>query len=108
MCNKNQDIENCTYYLPQTMEETSMFLFKNKLCYGCLKTVTKEHNAKTCLSRHSWKVRNGKNETTLDGYLKKKIAITNDKPLIHDEKNQGGVKCASVNTSTDYVYVYSQ
>ena len=108
MCNKNHDIENCTYYLPQTMEETSKFLFKNKLCYGCLKTVTKEHNAKTCLSRRSCKVCNGKNETTLDGYLKKKIAITNDKRLIHDEKNQGGVKCASVNTSTDYVYVYFQ
>ena len=103
MCNKNHDIENCTYYLPQTMEENSNFLFKNKLCYGCLKTVTKEHNAKTCLSRRSHKVCNGKNETTLDGYLRKKIAITNDKRLIQDEKNQGGVKCASVNTSTDVI-----
>ena len=45
-CNKNHDIEDCTYYLQQRMEEKSKFLFKNKLCHGCLKAVTKEHNAK--------------------------------------------------------------
>ena len=67
--------------------------------------MTKEHNAKTCLSRCSCKVCNGKNETTLDGYFRKKIAITNDKRLTHDEKNQGGVKCASVNTSTDVISI---
>ena len=48
MSNENDDIEDCTYYLQQTMKERSKFLFKNKLCYGCLKTVTKEHNVKTC------------------------------------------------------------
>ena len=48
MSNENDDIEDCTYYLQQTVKERSKFLFKNKLCYGCLKTVTKEHNVKTC------------------------------------------------------------
>ena len=52
-CNKNHDIEDCTYYLQQRMEEKSKFLFKNKLCHGCLKAVTKEHNAKTCSNRRS-------------------------------------------------------
>ena len=32
--NENHDIEDCTYYLQQTMEKISKFLFKNKLCYG--------------------------------------------------------------------------
>ena len=41
LLNENHDIEDCTYYLQQTMEERSKFLFKNKLCYGCLKTVPK-------------------------------------------------------------------
>ena len=31
MCNENHDIEDCTYYLQQTMEERSKFLFKKKL-----------------------------------------------------------------------------
>ena len=44
MCNENHDIEDCTYYLQQTMKERSKLLFKNKLCYGCLETVTKPAN----------------------------------------------------------------
>ena len=103
MCNENYDIEDCNYYLLQTMGERSKFLFKNKLYYGCLKTVTKEHNAKTCSSRRSCKVCNGKHVTTLNGYLRKKTAINNDKDLTDDEKNQGGVKCTSVNTGTDVI-----
>ena len=103
MCNENHDIEDCNYYLQQTMEERSKLLFKNKLCYGCLKTVTKEHNAKTCSSRRSCKVCNGKHVTSLHGYLRNKTAINNDKGLTDDEKNQGGVKCASVNAGTDVI-----
>ena len=99
--NENHDIEDCTYYLQQTMEERSKFLFKNKLCYGCLKTVRKEHKAKTCSSRRSYKVYNGKHEMTLHGYLRKKTAINSDKGLT-DGKNEG-VKCASVNTGTDVI-----
>ena len=85
-CNKNHDTEDCTYYLQQTMEERNKFLFKNKLCYGCLKTVTKEHNAKTCSSRRSCKVCSGKHVTTLHDYLRKKTAINSDKGLTNDGK----------------------
>ena len=96
--------EDCTYSLEQTMEERSKFLFKNKLCYGCLKTLTKEHNAKTS-SRRSCKVCNGKHVTTLHGYLRKKIAINSDKDLTYDGKNTG-VKYTSVNAGTDVISVY--
>ena len=72
-------------------------------CYGCLKTVTKERNAKTCLSKRSCKVCNGKHVTTLHGYLRIKTAINSDKGLTDDGKNQEGVKCVSVNTGTDVV-----
>ena len=102
MCNKNHDIKDCTYYLQQTMEERSKFLFKHKTCYGCLKTVTKEHNARTCSGRRSCKVCDGKYVTTFHGYLRKKTAINSDKGLTDDEKNEG-VKCASVNTDTDII-----
>ena len=101
MCNKNHDIEDCTYYLQQTMEERSKFLFKNKLCYRCLKTVTKED--KTCSRRRSCKVCNGKHVTTLHGYLRKKTTINSEKGQADDRKNQEGVECASVNTGTDVI-----
>ena len=102
MCNENHDIEYCTYYLQQTMEERRKFLFKIKLCYGCLKTVTKEHNAKTCSSRRSCNLCYGKLVTTLHGYLRKKAAINSDKSLADGGKNEG-VKRASVNTGTDVI-----
>ena len=92
MCNENHDIEDCTYYLQKTMEERSKFLFKNKLCYGYLKAVTKKHSAKTCSSKN-----------ILQGYLRKTTAINSDKGLTHDGKNQESVKCASVNTGTDLI-----
>ena len=84
------------------MEERRKFLFKNKLHYGCLKTVTKEHHAKTCSSRRYCKVCNGKHLTTVHGYLKKKAVINSDKALTDDGKNEG-VKCASVNAGTDVI-----
>ena len=102
LLNENHDIEDCTYYLQQTMEERSKFLFKNKLCYGCLKTVTKKQNAKTCSSRGSCKVCNGKHVTTFHGYLRKKTAIKRDKGLTNDGENEA-VKCASVNTGTNVI-----
>ena len=71
---------------------------------GCLKTVTKKHNAKTCSSRRSGKVCNGRIVTTFHGYLSKKTAINSDKGLTDDGKNEG-VKCASVNTGTDVISV---
>ena len=58
MCGENHDIEDCTYYLQQTItiEERNKFLFKNKLCLVCLKTVTKKYNAKPRSSMRSCKV----------------------------------------------------
>ena len=73
VCNENHDIEDCTYCLQQAVEERSKFQFKNKLCYGCLKTMTKEHNAKTC------QMCNGKHVTALGGYLRKKAAINSER-----------------------------
>ena len=82
------------------MEERRKFLLKKKLCNECLKTVTKEHHAKTCSSRRYCKVCNGKHVTTAHGYLRKKAVINSDKALTDDGKNEV-VKCASVNTGTD-------
>ena len=82
-------------------QERRKFLFKSKLCYGCLEIVTKEVNANTCSSRRSCKVCSGKHVTIPHGFLRKKTAINSNKDLAEDEKNQGGVKCASVNTSKD-------
>ena len=88
-----------TIYNKQWKKEAS---FYSKKCYGCPKTVTKEHNPKTCSSIRSFKVCNGKHVTILHDYLRKKTTINSDRGLTDDKKNEG-VKCASVNTGRDVI-----
>ena len=46
VCGERHDIEDCKYYLQQTLEERSKLVFKKKLCYGCFQEIKKDHNAK--------------------------------------------------------------
>ena len=34
LCNEKHDIEDCVFFLQQTLEEQSKLLYKKKLCYG--------------------------------------------------------------------------
>ena len=68
LCDKNHDLESCPVYMSKSMEERSKLIFKNKLCYGCLQAVSKDHNAKNCKKRRSCKVCNEKHLTSLHGY----------------------------------------
>ena len=43
------------------------------------------------------------NVKIIHGYLRKKTAANNKKGLTDGRKNQGGMKCASVNTGTDVI-----
>ena len=40
-CEKH-DIEDCKYYLQQTLEERSKLIFKKKLCYGYFQEIKKD------------------------------------------------------------------
>ena len=63
VCGERHDIEDCKYYLQQTLEERSKLVFKKKLCYGCFQEIKKDHNAKNCSKRRLCKVCNGKHPT---------------------------------------------
>ena len=60
-----------TIYSKQWKKEVSSY---STTCHGCLKTVTKEHNAKTCSSGRSCKVCNEKHVTILHGYLSRDLS----------------------------------
>ena len=47
VCDENHDLDNCSLFKDQTLEERSKVLGKKKLCYGCYSQVSQEHNAKT-------------------------------------------------------------
>ena len=54
-CDKNHDLEGCQAYLNKSLEDRSKFIYKSKLCYGCLSSISKDHNAKKCKNRRSCK-----------------------------------------------------
>ena len=65
MCEGQHDIEECTTILEQAVEGRSKTIYKKRLCYDCLKGISEEHNAKSCLRQS--KVCNGRHPTILHG-----------------------------------------
>ena len=53
---RNHDLGTCI----QSNQERSRFLFKKKLCYGCVNIIFKHHTCKTCKKTRSCKVCNKK------------------------------------------------
>lgn len=67
ICEKFHDVEECSIYLANSVEERSKLLYKMKLCYGCLKPISKDHNASKCSQRRTCKVCKERHLTTLHG-----------------------------------------
>ena len=106
VCREKHDIEDCNYYLQQTLEERSKLIFKKKLCYGCFQEIKKEHNAKNCRKRTFCKVCNGKHPTTLHGYVRKKVGNTQHQcnSEASEERKDGEVAaCASLSTGMEVI-----
>ena len=107
VCGERHDIEDCKYYLQQTLEERSKLVFKKKLCYGCFQEIKKDHNAKNCSKRRFCsKVCNGKHPTTLHGYIRKKVDNTQHQcnSDASEERKDGEVAaCASLNTGMEVI-----
>ena len=73
MCAKTQDLEQRKAHLTKSVDGRSKYLSTEKLCYGCLKPISKAHTARNCNQRRTSKVCNVKHPTSLDGFkLKKK------------------------------------
>ena len=56
MCAKNHDLEQCKAYLTKSVDERSKYLSTKKLCYGCLKPISKTHTARNCNQHRACKV----------------------------------------------------
>ena len=106
VCGEKHDIEDCKYYLQQTLEERSKLIFKKKLCYGCFQEIKKDHNANNCSKRRFCNVCNGKHPTTLHGFVRKKVDNTQHQrnSEASEERNDGDVAaCASLNTGMEVI-----
>ena len=57
MC-ANHNLEQCKEYLTKSVDERSKYLSTKKLCYGCLKPISKTLTTRKCNQRRTWKVCN--------------------------------------------------
>ena len=49
VCEKDHhDIEDCPTFLIQPVQDRSKIIFRKKLCYGCLASISKDHYVKKC------------------------------------------------------------
>ena len=95
MCAKIHDLEQCKAYLTKSVDERSKYLSNKKLCYGCLKPISKTHTARNCNQRRTCKVCNEKHPTSLHGFkLKKKTkqGAVNDTPDQSETLQEGVLK----------------
>ena len=69
MCAKNHDLEHYKAYLTKSADERSKYLSTKKLCYGCLKLISKTHTARNCNQRRTCKE---KHPVSLRGIMLKK------------------------------------
>ena len=46
MCAKIHDLEQCRGYLTKSVDDRRKYLSTKKLCYGCLKSISKTHTAR--------------------------------------------------------------
>ena len=83
--------------MSQSTEERSKFLYRNKLCYGCYKTISKQHNGRSCKHRRTCKICKGNHPSGLHGYKPKK-ADGNSKDGENEKPpplKNASIKCSS-------------
>ena len=86
------------------MEDRNKTLYKQKLCYGCLGNISKEHNAKSCTNRRVGKVCSRRHPTVLYGLkIQKPKKKRNNEDTDTKEDKPEEVKCASTNTGSDVI-----
>ena len=89
LCQKSHDLDDCSDYKKNSVEERSKFLFQKKLCYGCYTPISPEHNARICKQRRVCDICREKHPTGLHGYKASKKNRTCDD---HDSgKNNGSL-----------------
>ena len=80
VCDETHDLDNCSLFEDQTIEERSKLLWKKKLCYGCYSPVSQDHNAKTSKQRRTFMICKQSHPAGLHRYLpkKKQPKVTSD------------------------------
>lgn len=109
ICNGKHDLELCETYLALPVQDRSKTLFKLKLCYGCLKPISKEHTARNCSSRRTCTVCEKKHPTSLHGFkLKERSGEKDQQKEVQHVLNNSCIemerlKCNGSSTGSDII-----
>ena len=76
-CGGKHDMDNCTIFNKQTVEQRSKTLARKKLCYGCYMPITADDNARTYSNGRMCKICNQKQLTGLHEYAQKRRSRSN-------------------------------
>ena len=50
-CQQSHDIDDCSEYDKLSMKDRKAFIFRKRLCFSCLKSVSPAHTSKTCKNK---------------------------------------------------------
>ena len=102
LCEGSHNLDDCSTFLQFNLQERSKWLFHNKLCYGCLSTISVNHNARNCKNRKECKICKKRHPTSLHGYKAEKFK---NKEVDTDSRDDPkvNVNCATANTKSDLI-----
>ena len=104
-CQKKHPLDNCESIMEKTLNERIEILRKGKLCYGCLKPMAKDSNAKNCRQQLNYRIFPVCHPTILHGYVPN-VKTDNSQCTANSEcssRNAAAqdLTCASVNGNFD-------
>ena len=88
LCDDKYDLDGSKSLKEQDLQETSRFLFEQKLYYGCFSPISASHNARNCKKEKECKVFKKKHLTSLDGYETEKPKEKLEKSRVKKDNEQ--------------------
>ena len=68
MCSKtNHELDTCRRFLSKSLDDRRDIVRTKKLCFGCLKPTSRDHNSRSCQQRYTCKTCNKQHPTSLHG-----------------------------------------
>ena len=105
-CQKKHRLNKCESIMEKSLIEGIKILRRGKLCYGCLKPMAKDHNAKNCQQRLTCRICAPSHSTILHSYIPKvktnsSQSTANSEFSLRNTAEEENVTCASVNGKFD-------
>ena len=106
MCQKVHDLDACYSYKKLEVGDRKKFLMKQKLCFGCYETISKDHNGRNCPRRRICCVCNENHPTGLHGHKPKNKESVAGGSQSSEEKSTDSrrkIACASTTIQEDVI-----